>query len=107
DPKTAANTPVVKIGSSELATAAGLDGKTHASFVELVNDKPLMGLLERAHELAEQERPRQGALAAAEKLEERLLTMQRFLQREEIRAIASSDPKAKWDVAGAGTADEL
>ena len=108
DPQAGANAPVVKIGSAELAQVAGLPrGATHASFAQLASSKPLLQVMDDARKAAAENRPRQGALAAAEKLEERMLALQQFLNREEIRPTPVQDPSARWDAHGATSVAEL
>ncbi len=95
----AAQAPVVKIGSAQLAAAAGLaTTTTHASFQQLVSSRAVLGLIERAHQAEENHQPRSGVLAAAEKLENRLLWLQRFLDGSAIRPIPAADVNAKWGV---------
>jgi len=107
DPQTAANQPVVKI-DSEFARAMGLPGVDHASFAQIVGNPAAMNLMQQARREAMAERRRTGALAEAEKVEERLVVMQGFLQREALRVIpVANDPVAKWDAPQVATADEL
>ena len=102
DPRAAANAALVEVGSAVAAVSSLPPGTTHASFLQLVSDGAVMRLMEQAREAAQQERPRQGALAAAEKLEERLLLLQRFLNRDIVRPIPESDPNARWSTAPQG-----
>ena len=55
-----------------------------------MNDRALMGLLDQARE---QEGAKQGVLASAAKLEERLLWMQRFFAHEAIKKVDAADAK--------------
>ena len=72
-----------------LASVARLPaGTTHASFGQLVNDKAVMGLLDKARDI---EGAKQGVMASASKLEERLLWMQRFFSHEAIKKVDSAD----------------
>ncbi len=108
DPRAAANAPVVEVGSSELASAIGLPGATHASFVQLVSSPTVMQLVGKARQAASEDRPRQGVVAAAEKLEGRLLWLQRVLNHEIVRPLPPpGDVNARWDVPGSmrGAAD--
>jgi cytochrome c-type biogenesis protein CcsB len=100
DPRAAANAPIVEVGSSELASALGLPvGATHASFVQLVSSRTAMQLVEQARQAASEDRPRQGLLAAAEKLEGRLLWLQRVLSHEMVRPLPPpSDVNARWNI---------
>jgi cytochrome c-type biogenesis protein CcsB len=104
NPQAAAQEPIVKIGSPELAFAAGLSRSSkYASFDQLVGSKAVLDLMDRAREAAARDLPRSGALGDAEKLEQRLEWMQRFLQRQTIRAMpvagATTGPASRWNVA--------
>ncbi len=107
DPRTGGNEPVVLIGDPALAVAAGLPVHTkYASFLQLVNSQPLLQLIERARTAAQRREPLKGELAAAQKLEDRLLWMQGFLSREKIRPIpVAGDPTARWLMAPESDAD--
>jgi len=109
DPKTAAAAPVVKIGSKELAAAAGLDSAArHASFEQLVGNPKVMQLVRAAGQAAQREEPRRGVLKDAEKLEGRLQTLYGVLQRDVVRPIpVPGDAKARWNPPQAMTADAL
>ena len=106
DPESASNAAVIDVGSSELAAKVNLPPGP-AAFDQLVSNKELLSLFETARKAAAEERPRQGVLAAAEKLEARLVKMQALLQRDELRAIPVADPMGKWNVAPAKTVEEL
>ncbi len=99
NPPASASAPIVLVGG-ELARAAGLpEGATHASFNQLVSNPRVMQLLEQARQAEAEERPRRGLLADAEKLEGRLMWLQRFLSRQEIRTVpVAADANAKWGV---------
>ena len=98
DPRAAATTPVVKVGSKALAAAAGLPpGTKHVSFEQLVGNQRLMGLIRQAGMAAQREEPRRGVLKDAEKLENRLNVLYGLLQRETVRPIPASDAKARWN----------
>ncbi len=91
EPEVAMDAPVVRI-SPDIASVARLPaGTTHASFAQLVGNRAVMALLDQARE---QEGAKHGVIASAQKLEERLLWMQRFFQHEAIRKVDSADPKA-------------
>ena len=108
DPPAAADAPLVKIGSSDLADALGLSSMTHASFHQLADNPRLRQLTQDAHRQAQEQRPRQGVLQEAEKLEARLMTMQEVLQRESVRPLpVPGNPKARWAVPSAVTAESL
>jgi cytochrome c-type biogenesis protein CcsB len=107
EPAAAANEPLVAI-EDDFAEAVGLAGKDHASFAQLVGNRKALQLMQDAQREAAAERRRTGALADAEKVEERLNAMQRFLDREALRVIpVAGDPVAKWAVPSVGSADEL
>ena len=105
DPQGAANGAFIDV-PSVLARQVGLPAGP-ASFEQLVSTKPVLALMEEARNLAQQEKPRQGALAAAEKLEEKLVKLQSYLQRDELRVMPVADPLGKWGVTKAATIDEL
>ena len=109
NPQQGANAPVVEIGSAALVTAAGWPaGVTHASFSQIVSNRGIIQLINEARDAQAQQRPRGGALSAAEKLEERLVLLQHFLERDAIRPIpAQGDPTARWNVFEARGAPEL
>lgn len=90
--------PLVKLGSAELAEAAGWPKNvTQASFRQLVQNQGVMKLVRQAREEQEHDRPLQGVLKAASKLEGRLIWMQRFLQGEIIRPVPpNGDVNAEW-----------
>jgi cytochrome c-type biogenesis protein CcsB len=97
-PMAAANTPLVALGDADLAAVIGLpEGTGHASFAQLVNNRNLLQLMDRARQEGAQDRKRTGVVAAAEAVEERLVTLQGFLNREAIRSIPPpGSPTARW-----------
>ncbi len=98
DPNNAAEIPMVKLGSSDLAKAIGLPGAvTHASFVQLLRN-PLLGqLIQTAHQAEAEGKPRQGVLQDAQKLEQRLLAMQSIGLNTAVRPFpVPGDPRARW-----------
>ncbi|ABS26948.1 cytochrome c biogenesis protein CcsA [Anaeromyxobacter sp. Fw109-5] len=110
DPMRASNTPLVELGSPELAVAVGLpSGTKYASFSQLVSSQRVLGLMQQARQAAAQDRPRTGVLSEAEKLEGRLVWMQGFLEREKLRAIpVAGQPRARWGVPQPmGSVDDL
>jgi len=102
DPQGAVNAPLVEIGSPQLVEAAGLPpGTKHASFMRLVQSPGVIQAMQMAHQAAAQNQPRRGVLGAAEKLEERLLWLQRFLERDVIRSIPPpGNANARWAAPG-------
>jgi ABC-type transport system involved in cytochrome c biogenesis permease subunit len=109
DPGRSANSPMVKLDSPELAFAVGLpSGTKYASFGQLVNSARVMQLMDQARRDAAMEKQRHGVLADAEKLEERLVWMQGFFERDRVRAIPVPDaPRAKWGVPTMTSMDDL
>jgi cytochrome c-type biogenesis protein CcsB len=100
DPRTAVSDPVIKIGSSDLATAIGLPGARYASFNQLAQSAAFADLVNRAREAEAREEPRHGVLADTEKLLERATWMQNLLGGDAVRPIpVASDPAAKWSPA--------
>jgi ABC-type transport system involved in cytochrome c biogenesis permease subunit len=99
DPRGASTSPVVKVGSKALASAAGIDLSTkHASFEQLVGNQRLMQLVDAASHAAAEDKPRRGVLKDAEKLEGRLNTLYGVLQHDAVRPIpAPGTPKARWN----------
>jgi cytochrome c-type biogenesis protein CcsB len=109
DPAAAAQSPVVLVGDDELAAAAGLPpGTTHASFGQLVSSGRVRQLMSEARRAAAAEQPRRGAVAAAEKLEERLVWMQRFLERDALRSMPpGGNLTGRWNPAPMADAASL
>jgi cytochrome c-type biogenesis protein CcsB len=99
DPSVAAKAPVVKVGSKALAAATGIDPATkYVSFEQLVSNPRLMQLLQTVAQAAAADRPRDGILKDAEKLESRLNSFYSVLQRDVVRPIpAGADGKARWN----------
>jgi cytochrome c-type biogenesis protein CcsB len=98
DAPAAAKAPMVEIGSADLARAAGLpEGARHASFAQLVGNPAVQQLINQARQTDAEGRPRQGVVADAEKLEQRLLWLQRFLKRDIILTLPDpADATAVW-----------
>jgi len=98
DPKTAANSPFVKIDSKAFAEAIGLPaGTTHASFAQLVQNQALFAQIDAAHQAEAEGRPRRGLLQDAEKIEKRLMTLKGVLFHDAVRPIPiPADPLARW-----------
>jgi cytochrome c-type biogenesis protein CcsB len=107
DPAAGASSPVINLGSRELARLVGLPGETHASFARLASNPELLRALDEVHRLSSEDRPRTGLYAAAEKLEERMLTQQKFLNREEIRPVPTAVVTDRWAAPTATSAAEL
>lgn len=100
DPRAALEAKVVRLGSGDLSKAIGLPkGTSHDSFLHLVENRRVMGLVEDASRAASEERPRTGLLKEAEKLEERLLTLRSVVQRDAVRPVPGpGDSGARWGV---------
>ncbi|MBI2838590.1 MAG: cytochrome c biogenesis protein CcsA [Acidobacteria bacterium] len=109
DSHAAATAPIVEIGSSDLAVAIGLPaGTSRVSFMQLVSNPALMGLIQQAEKADAEGAPRQGLLAAAEKLRGRGLWLSQVLNREIIRPIpAQGDASAAWEVPAMRSAADL
>jgi len=109
DPRSAVQDPIVKLGGSGLAEAIGLPSGTRAvSFAQVVQNPAAMRLMQEASAAAEADRPRRGPVAAAEKLQERLIVMQDFIDRQAVRAIPDpSGPAGRWGVLQAEGPGEL
>ncbi len=109
NPPAAANEPIVEVGSADLVRAVGLpEGTKYASFKDLVRNAKVLQLLDQVHKAAAQGRPRQGVVADAEKLEQRLIWLQRFLNREIIRTVPNAaDVNARWAVPAVRSAADL
>ena len=105
-PQASANEPVVLIGGEALAAALGRSGATHASFESLVNDPATLKLLDQARS-APEGKGRPPLLTAAQKLEERLVLLQSFLNREAVRALPPADVNERWAAPAAMGPDEL
>jgi cytochrome c-type biogenesis protein CcsB len=80
--------PVVKVGSGELATLAGLPaGASHGSFRQLAGSQTLLDLYGRARAKAQADEPRSPLEEDAAELEQRLLWMKSVLDRSVLRTI--------------------
>ena len=102
DAHASAAEPMVLLGSKELALQAGFPaGVTHASFMDIVRNPVLLGIMDDARQAEAQNLPRAGLLQAGEKLEKRLVAMQSLLNHQAVRPIpVTRDPKAQWGVPG-------
>jgi len=96
-PQVAANAQVIALPSSDLAAAIGLVGEDHVSFQQIVGNQSLLRLFSQARAMAQREERRSGVLADAEKLEERAVSMQRFVGGEAVFPIPVPDPKGHWN----------
>jgi cytochrome c-type biogenesis protein CcsB len=106
DPNTAANAPVVKI-SSDLAAAGGFAGASHVSFMQCVQNRAIMQLMQQAHADEQADKPRHGLGKEAEKLEGRLVTLKGFLDGAAILPVPAANPQDPWEPAHAHGAAEL
>jgi len=90
--------PVVKVGGASLAAAAGLPpGTTYASFADLAGSDNLHKLFDQARQASGGDAKLPPHLAAAQKLESRLLRMQSFFTRDVLRAVPiAGDANARW-----------
>ncbi|HEU4402519.1 MAG TPA: cytochrome c biogenesis protein CcsA [Candidatus Polarisedimenticolia bacterium] len=98
EPQRFAAEPLVVLGSADLNAAIGLPrGTRHASFRDLAGNPRLLGLIEQTHAAEQGEGPLQGPAQEAQKLEERLLWLQGFLDGTSLTVIPDpSDPQAPW-----------
>ena len=103
NPSAAANAPIVLIGSSELAAAVGLPaGATHASFAQLVNNRVLMQMIDQSRHPTSATSLRTSLVTAADKVEDRLLWLQGFLDHATIQPIPpEGDLMQSWGVPAA------
>jgi cytochrome c-type biogenesis protein CcsB len=89
---------VIKIPSSDLAAAIGLAGEDYMSFAQVASNQSLLRLFSQAQMMAQREERRSGVLADSEKLEERAVLMQQFVQGKAVFPIPPGpDPKAHWN----------
>lgn len=109
DPRAAANTPLVKIGSRDLARSLGLDaGTKHISFLAVVQSRPMGLLLQSAQQAEAQGLPRRGTLKDAEALHRRVMALKSILFNEAVCPIpVEGDPKAPWAAAPDPTPEAL
>jgi cytochrome c-type biogenesis protein CcsB len=108
DTRTAAMQPVIKLGSSDLAAALGLPGKSHVAFMQLVDNAAAGRLFGQVQSEAAQDRPRRGVVADAEKLLDRAGWFQKVLNEDLVRPIPiPGEPSAKWSVAQQQTVPAL
>jgi cytochrome c-type biogenesis protein CcsB len=108
DPRQAAALPLIPV-KGELATAAGLPSSAdRASFSQLVGSPRVLQLMDEARRQNAEGRQRQGVVADAEKVEERLVLLQGFINREAIRPMpVPGNLRARWTPAPGTTAAEL
>jgi ABC-type transport system involved in cytochrome c biogenesis permease subunit len=99
DPQAAGNAAVVALGSADLAEQLGwARSATHASFAQIVRNPKALQLMEAARREEADGRPRRGVLQDAEKLEQRLMRLQSFLNQEAVRPLPiPGQPKARWN----------
>jgi cytochrome c-type biogenesis protein CcsB len=90
--------PLVRVGSEELASAAGLPpGTKHAAYDALAGNGPLLDLIRHARRTAQREERVTGVLEDALDLEDRLLRMRSLLMRSALLTVpVSGDPVARW-----------
>jgi ABC-type transport system involved in cytochrome c biogenesis permease subunit len=97
DPERSAAEPLVRLGPGLPASIGLPDATARASFRDLARNQALLSLFERARAEAERERPLGGSLREVQRLEERLVAMQGFLQGDVFRVIPDpSNPNAAW-----------
>ncbi len=98
EPERWSNEPIVKIGSSQLASELSLpSGTRYESFQRLASIPRLMQLIREARRRSETEEPLDPLMKAAQKVERRLVWLQQFTTRRTLRLIPEpSDPLANW-----------
>ncbi|HET9482065.1 MAG TPA: cytochrome c biogenesis protein ResB, partial [Candidatus Polarisedimenticolia bacterium] len=98
DPDAWAAEKIIPIGSDEVAEMIGAPaGTTHLSFMDYVNNAAMMKLFTQARGEARAERPLSPMLKAVQKVENRLIVMQGFLQKTAIRPVPNPhDPAGQW-----------
>ena len=99
NPDTAAEAPMVSLGSADLAKALGYPAATaHASFVQLIRNPQLGQMLQNSHQAEAEGRPRMPVQLEAEKLEKRLLAMQSIGLNSAVLPIpVPGDLRARWE----------
>lgn len=102
DPEGWAGERIIPLGPA-MAAHLGIEGRDpRASFFGLTGNPRAMALLQEARDVEARGGRLSGALSEAHALEERLVWMQRFLQRTIIRPIPSGGgPEAAWETPAA------
>jgi len=91
--------PIVPVKDARLATEIGLPpGTRWSSFQVLARSARLNELMDAARAAEEQERPLAPLEKSAQKVEGRLLWMQRFLNGEVLRVVPAAKPGDAWTV---------
>lgn len=100
DPKSGAHEANIQLGSKALAAQMGFPAATtHGSFVQLIQNPGLAGLLGEAHQAKAQNQPMEGLAQEAMKLEGRILAMKAVLFRDVVRPLpVPGDPAARWEL---------
>lgn len=94
-----ADSPIIKIGSKDLAAALNVPGRTHISFNEGVGTPALRTLVDEGRRQASQELPVSDVQESAMELEGRLIVIHGFLTRQALRVQpVSADPVDAWAV---------
>jgi cytochrome c-type biogenesis protein CcsB len=93
--------PLIRIGSAELASAAGLPADTrHVSYEALTGNARLLELIQHARQMSQREERVSGVLEDALSLEDRLLWMRSILTQRAILTVpVEGDPIARWSAA--------
>ncbi len=91
--------PIVPVKDRRLAAAIGLPpGTSWSSFQALAANAPLLDLIQSAHRAEQTERPLAPLERSAQKVEDRLLWLQQFFERESLRVVPVSRPGEAWSV---------
>jgi cytochrome c-type biogenesis protein CcsB len=109
-PQEWAAAPIVKIGDGDLAEAIGASKRLRfASFNDLVANNELRQIVNLARVASQQEQPLTSLQESGLELEQRLVTLQGFLNRQAIRPLPTSDdPVHRWAVPdGLASAEDL
>ncbi len=97
DPNGWENAPIVRVGGSAVAQAAGLpSGTRYASFAQLVSSQAFRAAATAAHRAEQEERKPTSLEKDLLKLEGRLSTLYGYFQAQQIKPIPSPDPKGAW-----------
>jgi cytochrome c-type biogenesis protein CcsB len=104
-----AKEPLVRIGSTALASEIGLtSGTRHAAFDELARNQRLVGLIQQAHAAEQGGQKLAGTFAAASKLEERLDVMWGFLTGASLTVVPHpTSVSGAWSVPPAVSVEAL
>jgi hypothetical protein len=95
EPNAAAREANVLLGSSEIAGLLGTT-ESRASLAELIQSHAFAAVLARVDAARQRKETRQGLLAAAEAVQERMWLLRALLEGRLVRPLPSADPRAPW-----------